>query len=170
MAAGPLRDVVGFLSYFYKTIDVNDITNLRKVWQNLEPQLNDGRLGRKHQVGKIGEMYPDMNMIDLPLDKEYNLIYANWGFGYVNKPDVLLLLAKARRSLSTKKRTPGTIIMKETIKDPGDPREFVEGQNLYLRTVEEYKALFDRAGYKLMRTSKPQVFDKDSYMSQMFAI
>ena len=56
-------------------------------------------------------------MMDINFDKPYNLIYANWGLNYLNDDEVLLLLQRARYSLLSFNKKPGTIIVKETITD-----------------------------------------------------
>jgi hypothetical protein len=47
--------------------------------------------------------------------KKYNVIYTNWGFNYLNDPEVLALLSKAKHSLATWNKKPGVIIAKENI-------------------------------------------------------
>ena len=55
-----------------------------------------------------------MSRVDFTV-KKYNVIYSNWGFNYLNDPDVLVLLTRAKHSLSTWKGKPGVIIAKENI-------------------------------------------------------
>ena len=62
---------------------MNDITNLERVWSNLEPEFTDGKLGRRKRKGILGERYSNCNMIDLPFDKPLNLVYSNWGLNYL---------------------------------------------------------------------------------------
>ena len=84
LGAGVLRVTIGLLSYYFKKIDINDIaTSLERVWQNLEPEFADGNIGRRKRKGTIGERYV-MNMIDLPFDKKYNVIYGNWCLNYLS--------------------------------------------------------------------------------------
>jgi hypothetical protein len=56
-------------------------------------------------------------MTDLPFDKKYNVIYGNWSFNYLSDKEILVLLDKARKSLIGDKPKPGTMIIKETIRD-----------------------------------------------------
>lgn len=56
-------------------------------------------------------------MSELVLEGNYNLIYANWGFNYLNDDEVYSFLYKLRGNLCTWKGSPGMIITKETIGD-----------------------------------------------------
>ena len=97
-------------------------------------------------------------MIDLKFDKQYNLIYSNWGLNYIYDQEAILLLQRARNSLLfSNNKKPGTIILKETISD-GECK-YVKEQNMFLRTTDEYFDLFKRAGYKVMKKSTVQKFD-----------
>ena len=97
VGAGPLREALEFISYFYDIIDVNDIANLERIWINLEPEFTEGKLGRRQRRGKIGNKYPNMNMIDIPFEETYNAIFAWWGFEYLFRDeDLLNFLDKAK--------------------------------------------------------------------------
>jgi hypothetical protein len=54
-----------------------------------------------------------MSRVDF--NKTYNVIYINWGFNYLNDPEVYTLLERAKHSLTTWNKRPGIIITKETI-------------------------------------------------------
>jgi hypothetical protein len=56
-------------------------------------------------------------MSRVPFSKNYNVIYINWGFNYLNDTEVYKLLDRAKHSLTTWNKKPGMIITKETIAD-----------------------------------------------------
>ena len=73
------------------------------------------------RIGRIGEMYYGMNMIDVPFtDKLYNCLFMNWGLNYLEYEDALSFLKKAKPALTFKTEKQGTIILKETIRESGD--------------------------------------------------
>ena len=126
LAAGPLRVTLGCLSYFFKVIDINDIVpNLTRVWQNLEPEFTSGKVGKRKRKGALGERFV-CDMTDLAFNKKYNLIYGNWCFNYLSNAEILTLLGKARKSLISGKLKPGTIILKENIRDYEDKETKIE--------------------------------------------
>ena len=65
-----------------------------------------------------------MSRVDF--SRNYNVIYMNWGFNYLNDSEVYKLLYRAKHSLTVYKNKPGVIITKETIIDAD--QEFIEQQ------------------------------------------
>ena len=123
LAAGPLRIEFAVLSYLFKTIDVNDISSkMKDTWLKLAPNFKKpGMWKKKNRIGRIGEMYYGMNMIDVPFtDKLYNCLFMNWGLNYLEYEDALSFLKKAKPALTFQTEKQGTIILKETIRDSGD--------------------------------------------------
>ena len=98
----------------------------------MEPDFTEEIPGKRRTKGQLGERYI-CDMMDLKFDKFYDVIYSNWGLNYLNDLEVLLLLERARGSLLSACKKPGTIIVKETMSD--GKCFFIEEQQMYLRTT-----------------------------------
>ena len=111
-------------------------------------------------------------MIKIEFNKtdKYDLIYGEWIMGYNDDARVVDFLQKARVSLEDITGGPGTIICKETIRTSKD-EAYCSKQHYVNRTKEEYKALFSKAGYRIVRqTQTPMTYGENSTISHMFAI
>ena len=118
LGAGPGRVTEGLLAFHFDKIDLNDIVNFRPQWSHLQKQLQTQKK-RHRSKGLIDEVFNCcMSKVDYSV-KKYNVIYSNWGFNYLNDPDVLTLLSQAKYTLATWDKKPGVIIAKENIVEEG---------------------------------------------------
>ena len=53
---------------------------------------------KPYMVGKIEDRL-QMDIKDISLEKQYNLIITRWGLGYMEQPDVIKFLKRARSKL-----------------------------------------------------------------------
>ena len=69
-----------------------------------------------------------MNMLKIPFDREYNMIFGSWAFGYLTDDEILDFLDKAKDSLIKFNADPGMIILKENTREELDENEKCERQ------------------------------------------
>ena len=54
-----------------------------------------------------------MNMMEIPFDRKYDMIYGSWALGYLTDEEVTQFLHKAKQSLMLFNSNNGMIIIKE---------------------------------------------------------
>ena len=113
---------------------------------------------KREKTGEIRECFA-CPAEDIDLTRGYDCIWICWGHGYLKEVDSLRLLAKCREALLKDRDSskPGLIFNKETVTKEDEKPCKDEDQQLVLRPVEYYRALFKTAGFLIIGESRKTI-------------
>lgn len=148
--AGIGRITEGLLSSIAHTVDI--VEPVAKFSEKLH-----GRPG-------VGHIY-NVGLENWTPTEEYDLIWTQWCLGYLTDSQLVVYLERCKRGL----KEGGFVVVKDNLSEDEDDL-FDDLDISVTRTDEKFRALFSKAGFKLVKTELQRGFPKELYPVRIYAL
>lgn len=160
--AGIGRITSGFLSNVAQTVDI--VEPVEKFTRTISEGDEFRELRNNDRIGKV---YNEGLQSWTPAKSTYDLIWNQWCLLYLKDVQLIAYLRRCKEALTNG----GWIVIKENIitEDEG-PDIFDNEDSSVTRTDKKYRALFGKAGLKLVATELQENWPKSLFPVGMYAL